>query len=99
MQERVEGAERCRLASPNSMWAGLYPECRLDHNGILGWHPRVEGLFLAVGFGGHGAMQAPAVGKAASEMIRLDRYQTVDASPLDFLRFEEDRLVLEAKVI
>ncbi|MCZ6690978.1 MAG: FAD-binding oxidoreductase, partial [Planctomycetota bacterium] len=91
LQERVQGAERCRLVSPNSMWGGLYPECRLDHNGIIGWHPRCKGLMLACGFGGHGAMQAPATGKCVSELIRLGRYETVDASALDFLRFEENR--------
>ncbi len=99
LQERIEGAERCRLSSANSMWGGLYPECRLDHNGIVGWHPRCPGLALAVGFGGHGAMQAPATGKAISELIRLGRYETMDASALDFLRFEENRFIVEASVI
>ena len=99
LQERIDGAERCRLASPDSMWGGLYPECRLDHNGIIGWHPRVGGLMLAAGFGGHGAMQAPATGKAISELLRLGRYETVDASALDFLRFEENRFIVEASVI
>ena len=99
LQERIPGAERCRLASANSMWGGLYPECRLDHNGVIGWHPRVKGLMLACAFGGHGAMQAPAVGKCVSELIRLGRYETVDASALDFLRFEENRYLVERTVI
>lgn len=99
LQERIEGAERCRLATGNAMWGGLYPECRLDHNGIIGWHPRVGGLMLACAFGGHGAMQAPAVGKCISEQVRLGRYETIDASALDFLRFEEKRYVVEKTVI
>ena len=48
---------------------------------------------------GHGAMQAPATGKALSELIRLGRYETVDGAPLDFLRFEENRFLAEASVI
>lgn len=99
MQERIRGAERCRLASANSMWGGLYPECRLDHNGILGEHPRVGGLLFAAGFGGHGAMQAPAIGKCISDLLNLGHYETVDGSALDFLRFEEKRYIVEASVI
>jgi glycine/D-amino acid oxidase-like deaminating enzyme len=54
---------------------------------------------MAVGFSGHGFQQAPAVGKALSEWIRLRRYETVDVSPLGYERILEGRKVLEEEVI
>ncbi len=80
-------------------WAGLYAENRLDHNAILGEHPEIKGFYMAVGFSGHGLMQAPAVGKALSEAIRLRRYETIDVSCLGMDRFETGQLVVEEAVI
>jgi FAD-dependent oxidoreductase domain-containing protein 1 len=80
-------------------WAGLYAENRLDHNAILGEHPEVKGFYMAVGFSGHGLQQAPAVGKALSEAIRLGRYETIDVSCLGMARFETGELVIEEAVI
>lgn len=80
-------------------WAGLYEVNQWDFNGIIGRHPEVSGFFMAVGFSGHGFQQAPAVGKALSELIRLGRYETVDVSPLGYERILEGRKVLEEEVI
>ena len=44
-----------------SGWGGLY-EMTPDHNGILGGHPTIEGLYFACGFSGHGLMMSPATG-------------------------------------
>lgn len=82
-----------------SGWAGLYEINQWDFNGIIGRHPEVLGFFMAVGFSGHGFQQAPAVGKALSELIRLGRYETVDVSPLGYERILEGRKVLEEEVI
>ncbi|MCX8118042.1 MAG: FAD-binding oxidoreductase [Desulfobacterota bacterium] len=82
-----------------SGWAGLYEINQWDFNGIIGNHPEVSNFFMAVGFSGHGFQQAPAVGKALSEKIRLGRYETVDASPLGYERIVEGRKVLEEEVI
>ena len=82
-----------------SGWAGLYEINQWDSNGIIGKHPEVSGFFMAVGFSGHGFQQAPAVGKALSELIRLGRYQTVDVSPLGFGRILEGEKVLEEEVV
>ena len=54
---------------------------------------------MAVGFSGHGFMQAPAVGKALSEKIRLGRYETVDVSPLSCDRLLSGRRVIEEEVV
>jgi len=80
-------------------WAGLYEVNEWDNNAILGEHPEVRGFFMAVGFSGHGFQQAPAVGKALSELIRLGRYETVDVSPLSFERIQKGEKVLEEEVV
>jgi glycine/D-amino acid oxidase-like deaminating enzyme len=80
-------------------WAGLYEINQWDHNAIIGEHPEVRGFYMAVGFSGHGFQQAPAVGKALSEWIRLGRYETIDVSPLGYERILEGRKVLEEEVI
>jgi glycine/D-amino acid oxidase-like deaminating enzyme len=82
-----------------SGWAGLYEVNQWDSNGIIGEHPEVRGFYMAVGFSGHGFQQAPAVGKALSDLIRLRRYETVDVNPLGYERILEGRKVLEEEVI
>lgn len=82
-----------------SGWAGLYEVNQWDSNGIIGKHPEISGLFMAVGFSGHGFQQAPAVGKAMSELIRLGRYETIDVSPLCYERGRTGKLVIEEEVV
>ncbi len=82
-----------------SGWAGLYEINQWDFNGIIGEHPEVRGFYMAVGFSGHGFQQAPGVGKALSEWIRLGRYETIDVRPLGYERIQEGRKVLEEEVI
>ncbi|MCK5554480.1 MAG: FAD-binding oxidoreductase [Deltaproteobacteria bacterium] len=96
LAHRIPLFDRLRLQGG---WAGLYAENRLDHNAILGEHPEVKGFYMAVGFSGHGLQQAPAVGKALSEAIRLGRYDTVDVRCLGMDRFKTGELVIEEAVI
>jgi glycine/D-amino acid oxidase-like deaminating enzyme len=96
MQERIPGTEHCNV---KSMWGGLYSVTRADHNGILGTHPAYDGLYLACGWSGHGAMVAPAASQALAELIVHGEYKTIDASPLRFERFAEGDLVVEEIVI
>ncbi len=70
-------------------WGGLY-EMTPDQNGIIDEHPAIHGLYFACGFSGHGLMTSPATGKAMSDLIRLGRFQTIDASPLSYRRFERN---------
>ena len=72
-------------------WSGLY-EMTPDHNPVFGSVPDRSGFLLANGFSGHGLMMAPATGKALSELIRLNRYETFDLTPLHVTRFNKNRL-------
>ena len=72
-------------------WAGLRP-LTPDGRAILDWAPEVEGLFLAVGFCGHGFQHSPAVGETVAELLldgrstlalpdlRLDRFPPLDTA-------------------
>ncbi len=97
MQARIPGMEYCRIKNG---WGGLYAVNTLDENAIIGEHPDILNLFLAVGFSGHGVMEAPAVGKCISEKIIKGYYISVpEAESLEFKRFREGKLVKETIVI
>lgn len=91
----VPSFERLKLVGG---WSGLYAVNRLDHNALVGSFPGIEGLYVAVGFSGHGLMQSPAVGRGMSELIRTGRYETIDLSPLGADRIFTDRRVVEEAV-
>ena len=95
LAERVPALDTLKLERE---WSGLYNVCLHDLNNILGAHPDVDGLYLAVGFSGHGLQQAPAVGKGLSELIRLGRYETLDLTPFRFERFSENELIPEVGI-
>jgi sarcosine oxidase subunit beta len=84
--------------SPQGGWAGLYPETE-DHHAILGQSPELAGFYLAVGFGGHGIMHAPATGRAIAEMIVHGQCRFMDVTPLRPQRFREKDLVVETTVL
>jgi FAD-dependent oxidoreductase domain-containing protein 1 len=96
LQERIPGMERCRLVS---MWGGLYDTNAVDHNAVLGEHPKAKGLLFATGFSGHGAMEAPAAGLAISELIQFGAYRTIDCTPLSIARFAQGKPIHETIVI
>lgn len=79
-------------------WGGLYEDNTLDRNALLGAYPGLDGLYVAVGFSGHGLMQSPTVRKGMSELIRTDCYETIDLSPLNVDRIFTGRRVLEEAV-
>lgn len=69
-----------------SGWRG-FREMTPDHRPILGPAPGVEGLWLAVGFSGHGFMHAPAVGRALADWIATGRPGDLDAEAFALERF------------
>ncbi|NXB94217.1 FXRD1 protein, partial [Vidua chalybeata] len=85
LARRVPAFESLRV---QGSWAGYYDYNTFDQNGVLGPHPRLENLFLAAGFSGHGLQHAPAAGRAVAELVIKGRYET-----LDLRRLGWDRLV------
>ena len=81
-----------------SAWAGHYAYNLLDQNAIIGPHSEIQNFLFANGFSGHGVQQAPAVGRAISELIVHGKYLTLDLSDLDFARIPEGRALLEKNV-
>ena len=68
-------------------WAGLYDECELDGNMILGnWPGRLDNFFVACGFSGHGLMHAPAVGRGLAELVTRGRFETIDLTRMGYQR-------------
>jgi sarcosine oxidase subunit beta len=66
-------------------WAGPY-DAPPDWNPILGFAPGIEGLYLALGWSGHGFKMAPAVGEVvAAEVVGTE--PPIDVSPLRLERF------------
>lgn len=78
-------------------WAGHYCMTE-DAQPIYGPVAEVEGLYLALGFSGHGFMLAPATGQLLTEMI-LGQPLTIDVSDLDMGRFERRELFHESSVV
>jgi len=96
LAHRVPAFDRLRLLDA---WAGHYEVNTLDHNAIIGPHPRVRNLLFANGFSGHGLQQAPAVGRGLAEWIAAGRYESLDLSPLGYERVERDEPYVELNVV
>ena len=81
-------------------WAGLYDECELDGNMILGnWPGQLDNFHVACGFSGHGLMHAPAVGRALSELVVKGRYETLDLTRMGYQRVLDNAPYREAGII
>ena len=81
-------------------WAGLYDECELDGNMILGnWPGRLDNFYVACGFSGHGLMHAPAVGRALAELIVKGRYETIDLTRMGYQRVRDNAPYAESGII
>eukprot|EP00823_Brevimastigomonas_motovehiculus_P001768 TRINITY_DN1240_c0_g2_i1.p1 TRINITY_DN1240_c0_g2~~TRINITY_DN1240_c0_g2_i1.p1 ORF type:complete len:454 (-),score=87.90 TRINITY_DN1240_c0_g2_i1:108-1469(-) len=80
-------------------WAGHYEMNMFDHNGILGKHPEVHNFYYNCGYSGHGLMESPASGRAASELLLDGKFKTIDLSAFRFERIAENKPVLEKAVI
>ena len=96
LAHRVPDFDRVRLLDS---WAGHYEVNTLDHNAIVGPHPRVSNLVFANGFSGHGLQQAPAVGRGVAEWIATGAYETLDLAPLGYERVERDEPIRELNVV
>ena len=84
-----------RRAFGRGGYSGLYT-LTPDSHPLLGHAPEIEGLYLAVGFSGHGFKLSPAVGRGMAELITTGSYQTLDLSPLRPTRFDEGEPIRSA---
>lgn len=82
-----------------NQWAGHYAYNVLDHNLIVGPHPDLPNFLFANGFSGHGLQQAPATGRALSELILYGSYRTLDMTEAGIERVLGQRRSLETAVI
>lgn len=77
-------------------WAGLY-DITPDSQAVVGPTP-VEGLWLDLGWSGHGLQFCPSIGVILSQLI-LGLTPLVDVSPFRLARFETGELVPEPACI
>ena len=66
-----------------------------DYHPVIGWAPGIEGLFLALGFSGHGLKLSPIIGEVASAMV-LGQEPAFDVHDLRPERFDEGDLMFSA---
>ncbi len=97
LASRIPAFEKLKLKRE---WVGLYDECELDGNMILGnWPGRLDNFYVACGFSGHGLMHAPAVGRAVAELVVRGRYETLDLSRMSYQRVLDARPYGETGII
>ena len=72
-------------ASIRHAWAGLRP-LTPDEHAILDWAPDLRGLYLAVGFCGHGFQHSPATGQVVAELL-TGTPPSIDITDLSLARF------------
>ena len=81
-------------------WSGLYEQCELDGNPIIGnWKGRCENFCVISGFSGHGMMHAPAAGRGIAELIVKGGFQTIDLARLGYERVVQGIPYPEAGIV
>lgn len=81
---RVPALETARV---RNAWSGLRP-LTPDQHAIVDWAPGLRGLYLAIGFGGHGFQHSPATGQVVAEEI-TGREPSIDLGSLRLSRFAD----------
>lgn len=71
-------------------WAGLFTTTP-DWHPVLDRVEGIDGLYMAVGFSGHGFKLAPMIGLTMAELITQGQATTIDISMLGLGRFAEGR--------
>jgi FAD-dependent oxidoreductase domain-containing protein 1 len=79
-------------------WAGLYEQCELDGNPIIG-ATSIENFYAIAGFSGHGMMHAPAAGRGIAELIVHGEFKTIDLTRMGYGRVVRDEPYREAGIL
>ena len=94
--KRIPQFESLKLIS---QWAGHYAMNTVDQNAILGPHNIIQNFFFLNGFSGHGTQQAPAMGRATSEILTYGSYKTIDMSAFHYERLLSGHKIVEKAII
>ena len=73
-------------------WSGLFTTTP-DWHPVLDQVDGIDGLYVAVGFSGHGFKLSPMIGVVMSELITAGEATSIDISELGLARFDEGRLM------
>lgn len=81
-------------------WSGLYEQCELDGNPVIGrWNHGLANLYTVAGFSGHGMMHAPAAGRGIAELIAQGKFATIDLTRLGYERVEANAPYAETGIL
>jgi glycine/D-amino acid oxidase-like deaminating enzyme len=81
-------------------WSGLYEQCELDGNPVIGpWRSGCANLYTVAGFSGHGMMHAPAAGRAVAELIVHGAFRTIDLTRFGYERVERSEPYPERGIV
>ena len=81
-------------------WRGHYARSTLDASPIIGrWSDGCSNVIIATGYSGHGIMHAPASGRAVSELVLDDRYQSLDLTCFGWERVPANRPYREKGIV
>ena len=87
--KRIPGLMDARFSGG---WSGLFT-ITPDWHPVLSSIAGIEGLYVAVGFSGHGFKLSPMIGQVMSEIILGQESEIVDVSSLGENRFKEGQLM------
>ena len=73
-------------------WSGLFTTTP-DWHPVLDSVEGIDGLYVSVGFSGHGFKLSPMIGVVMSELITQGRATSLDISEMSLSRFDEGRLM------
>ena len=79
-------------------WSGLYEQCELDGNPIIG-ATTMDNFYVVAGFSGHGLMHAPAAGRGIAELILRGRFESIDLTRLGYARIVTGDAYREAGIL
>lgn len=97
LAHRFPGFEAARC---HRTWSGLYEQCELDGNPVIGrWARGLANLYTVAGFSGHGMMHAPAAGRAIAELVVHGRFRTIDLARLGYERVEANAPYAETGIL